>query len=81
MPLVKTPARERAKLRANEERRVMTARASLTELLTKHAPDGRDIRELNVLCARLIHAIKHQHVKDDRLEKMKGRFGESQGDF
>lgn len=73
MPTVKTPVRERAKLRANEERKVLHAKAVLMQLLEKHDRDGRDAFELNLLCSRLIVAIKNQHISDESYAEFKAR--------
>lgn len=62
MPLVKTPTRERAKLRLNEQSRMKRAQGVLTELLQRHHLDERDVFELHTICVRLEHAIKNQHL-------------------
>lgn len=78
MPLAKTPTRmaiqERTKLRANEQRRVEHAEATLKELIARHNLDERDAFEIGMICLRLIHAIKNQHLKDNRHERLKARF-------
>lgn len=74
MPRVKTEAQERAKLRLNEQRRVEHARDTIRELLTKHDIDERDAFELHLICTRLLHAIKNQHIKDERYAQYKAKF-------
>lgn len=54
--------KERAKLRASEERRTTHAYEVLTELSVKHKLDERDGAELYAMFQRLLHAIKNQHI-------------------
>ncbi len=79
MPRVKTEAQDRAKLRANEQRKVEHAQEVIAGLLTRHNLDERDISELHFICTRLQHAIKNQHIKDERYKEYKAKFGT--GDF
>ncbi len=83
MPRVKTEAQERAKLRANEQRRVEHAERAILDLLKKHNIDEREGFELHMICTRLQHAIKNQHIKDERYAQYKAKFAPSdiQGDF
>lgn len=66
MPKVQTPARteiqQRARLRANEEKRALHAFEVLRELMTRHIREERDLFELHRLQVVLVHAIKNQHV-------------------
>ena len=78
MPRVKTEAQERAKLRANEERRAQHAYATLVELLNKHNFDERELQELYTIFLRLKYAIQHQHIKDERYAQYKAKFSAQQ---
>lgn len=81
MPMAKTDARERAKLRANEERRALHAANTLVELMKHHNLEDRDVSELHAISLRLVGAIRSQHCKDERLERMKERFAPTAGEF
>lgn len=74
MPRVKTEAQERARLRANEERRATAAYATLLSLMKKHNFDERDEHELYTIILRLKQAIKNQHIKDERYAQYKAKF-------
>ena len=56
--------KERAKLRANEERRLDHAYKTFVELMIAHKQNERDIADLYSMHARLVTAIKNQHIKD-----------------
>lgn len=73
MPKVKTEAQERAKLRANEQRKVDHAYNTLKDLMLKHRMDEHDGAELYAIMCRLTHAIQNQHIKDERYAKYKAQ--------
>lgn len=56
--------KERAKLRASEERRAKHAYETLKELAVKHNLDEVDTHELYSLYFRLVNLIKNQHIRD-----------------
>lgn len=64
MSLTPSDPKERAKLRASEQRRLDHAYKTLIELMDKHVPNERDAADLYALKVRLDHAIKNQHIKD-----------------
>jgi hypothetical protein len=59
--------KDRAKLRASQERRLDHACMVIEGLITLHMPGTlgeREIAELSMMKSRLSILIKHQHVKD-----------------
>lgn len=54
--------KERAKLRASQERRATHAYEVLSHLIHQHNLDERDGAELYAITQRVLHAIKNQHI-------------------
>lgn len=67
-PKVKSDLQVRAALRASEERRLDHAYKTFNEMLDKHSVSERECEHdratIHILTARLMAAIKNQHVKD-----------------
>lgn len=66
-PVRTTTLSDRAKLRANEQRRLDHACEVLDSLIDTHMPDDigeREKAEVHMMKMRLTQLIKHQHVKD-----------------
>lgn len=79
MPRVKTEAQERARLRAAEQRKAEHAYKTLDSLMLQHHLDERDTAELYAIMCRLAHAIKNQHIKDERYAQYKAKRIEVEG--
>ena len=83
--------KDRAKLRASEERRADHAFDVLDELIAKHLSPGgvvkeRDLSDVFNLRHRLIQVIKNQHIKDEDYAQYKADRGikescPTEGDF
>lgn len=79
MPKVCTPTRtaieQRARVRANEQKRMEHAITTLEDLCRRHNLDERDLFELHLLRVRLTDAIKNQHVAEVLKRKERDRLG------